>query len=332
MLNGRILIVSDRQEVVAELQGITRAGNHFTSVVPNGYEAMRLLDSDPIPDVVISDMGSDQSYAGIGYVRRFRELNRTGAHLVITEPGAQVEPRARSAAAQARFTALARPFRPRAVGAALDEALVRVEAEIRTVRAEVWRSMDRLRRELEDARAETVRALALTIAARDAYMHGHCERVAEGCRKVALAMQLSEKHTAMLTQAAQLHEVGKMSVPLDLLQKSGPLTGEQMERVRSHARVGAEIVRSVPALQPIAVLIEHHMTEHCELAAVLSPASCEYLLVGILRVVDASDAMTSDRPYRRALATGYRESLLRAGAGTRYHPDVVRMIQVLATE
>lgn len=332
MLNGRILIVSDRNEVVAELEPIIRAGQHMASVVPDGHEAMRLLDDGMVPDVVISDMGSDRSFAGIGYVRRFRELNRAGAHLVVTEPGA-VEPQTRPAAAQERFAVLARPFHPTEVRRTLEDALNRMEAEFRTLRAEVWRSMDRLRREVEDARAEMVKALALTIAARDVYMHGHCERVAETCRKVAVAMHLSDEHTEMLVQAAQLHEIGKMSVPLDLLQKTGPLTTEELERIRSHTRVGAEIVRGVPTLRRLAVLVEHQMTDHCELAGSVSPVTPEFLLIGILRVVDAWDAMTSERSYRQALPRGYWEPFLRAGAGTRFHPQAVAtLMRVLPGE
>jgi response regulator RpfG family c-di-GMP phosphodiesterase len=321
MLSGRILIVSDRNEVVAELEPIIRAGRHMASVVPDGGEAMRLLDDGMVPDVVISDLGSDGSFEGIGYVRRFRELNRAGAHLVVTEAGAPV--RGRPAAAQERFSALPRPFRTEEVRRTLEEALHHMEAEFRTLRAEVWRSMDRLRREVEDARSEMVKALALTIAARDRFMHGHCERVAENCRTVAVALALSDEHTELLVQAAQLHEIGKMSVPLELLQKTDPLTEDELGRIRSHTAVGAEIVRGVPALRRLAPLIEHQMTDHCELAGEVSPVEPEFLLIGILRVVDAWDAMTSERSYRHALPRSYWEPFLRAGAGTRFNPQAV---------
>lgn len=321
MLSGRILIVSDRDEVVAELEPIIRAGRHLASVVPDGSEAMRLLDDGMVPDVVISDLGSDGSFEGIGYVRRFRELNRAGAHLVVTEEGAPV--RSRAAAVPERFSALPRPFRTEEVRRTLEEALQQMEAEFRTLRAEVWRSMDRLRREVEDARSEMVKALALTIAARDRYMHGHCERVAETCRAVAVALGLTDEHMEMLVQAAQLHEIGKMSVPLELLQKTEPLTGDELERIRSHTAVGAEIVRSVPALRRLAPLIEHQMTDHCELAGEVSPVAPEFLLIGVLRVVDAYDAMTSERSYRQALPRSYWEPFLRAGAGTRFNPQAV---------
>ena len=330
MISGRILIVSDRREVVAELEPIIRGGEHMASVVADGAEAIELLADGMVPDVVISDLGCSRSCEGIGYVQRFRELNRTGAHLVVTEPGAPFG--ARPPAAHDRFAVLPRPFRQEQVSRTLEEAVSRVEEDFRTLRAEVWRSMDRLRREVRDARGEMVQALALTIAARDRYMHGHCERVAETCRTVALALQVPDDDVNLLVQSAQLHEIGKISVPLELLQKTEPLMPEELERIRSHPKVGAGILRGVPTLRRLAPLVEHQGTDHCELAGHVSPVTPEFLLIGILRAVDAWDAMTSDRSYRQALPRAYWEPFLRAGAGTRFHPRAIAALMRVVPE
>jgi response regulator RpfG family c-di-GMP phosphodiesterase len=331
MISGRILIVSDRREVVAELAPIIRAGEHMASVVPDGAEAMALLADGMVPDVVISDLGCDRSCEGIGYVQRFRELNRTGAHLVVTEPGAPFTG-SRPPAAHDRFAVLQRPFEAEKVSRTLEDAVSRVEEDFRTLRAEVWRSMDRLRREVRDARGEMVQALALTIAARDRYMQGHCERVADICRRVAVSLNVSDDDVNLLVQSAQLHEIGKVSVPVELLQKTEPLTPEELDRIRSHPAVGAGIVAAVPTLRRLAPLVEHQGTDHCELAGHVSPITPEFLLIGILRVVDAWDAMTSDRSYRQALPRAYWEPFLRAGAGTRFHPQAVAALMRVLPE
>jgi response regulator RpfG family c-di-GMP phosphodiesterase len=331
MISGRILIVSDRREVVAELEPIIRAGDHLASVVPDGQEAMQLLDDGMVPDVVISDLGCERSFDGISYVQRFRQLNRTGAHLVVTEPGAPFSGQ-RTNPSQERFAVLPRPFRSDDVRRTLEDAVSRVEQEFSTLRAEVWRSMDRMRREVQAARTEMVQALALTIAARDRYMHGHSERVAETCQRVAQALHVGEDEARLLFQAAQLHEIGKIAVPVELLQKTDPLTPDELDRIRSHPRVGADIVRGVPSLRRLAPLIEHHMTNHGDLAAHISPVTTEFLLAGILRVVDAWDAMTSDRSYRPAMPRAYWEPFLRAGAGTRFHPQAVAALMRVIPE
>lgn len=321
MFTGRILIVSDRREVVAELEPIIRAGQHLASVVPDGLEALNALEDGLVPDVMISDLGGERSYEHIGYVRRFRELNGSGCHLVVTEPGAPFSGPGRPA--NDRFAVLPRPFDPARVSTQLEDALRRVEADFRALRAEMWRSMDRLRREVEDARAEMVQALARTIGARDVYMNGHCERVSDMCRKIALVLNLNDERTRLMVNAAQLHELGKISVPVELLHKTEPLDTAELERIRGHFKVGAEIVRGVPSLQPLAPIIEHLGTDHAELARDVAPDAPEYLLIGILRVVDVWDAMTHERAYRPAMSRGYWEPLLRDGAEDRFHPAAV---------
>jgi HD-GYP domain-containing protein (c-di-GMP phosphodiesterase class II) len=129
-----------------------------------------------------------------------------------------------------------------------------------------------------------------------------------------------------LLETALLHEIGKVSVPLELLHKIGPLSDAELEQIRAHARVGADIVRGVPALARIAPVIEHQGTHHAVLSAHLDPAAPEFMLVGILRVADVWDAMVSTRSYRGAMSPEYCRETLRGGAGTRFHPEAVEAV------
>src|SRR4051812_42006806 len=88
MFNARILVVSDRPDVVAELDAIIGGGAHLSLAVPDGQEALQTLEDGLVPDLVISDLGSPRSLQGIEYVWRFRELNRVGRHLAVVESGA----------------------------------------------------------------------------------------------------------------------------------------------------------------------------------------------------------------------------------------------------
>jgi HD-GYP domain-containing protein (c-di-GMP phosphodiesterase class II) len=155
-------------------------------------------------------------------------------------------------------------------------------------------------------------------------MHGHATRVAGLCRRVATELCLGEEQSALLETAALLHEIGKASVPLELLHKTSPLSEDERERIRAHARVGADIVRGVPTLTRVAPLIEHQGTDYVGLPADPDPPTPGFtLLAGILRVVDVWDAMVSARSYRGAMPPEYCEETLRAGAGTRFHPGAV---------
>jgi putative nucleotidyltransferase with HDIG domain len=328
MLNGRIMIVSDRPDVVAELEPIVRAGQHLALTVVDGREALQTLEDGLVPDLIISDLGSEHSLEGIDYIFRFRELNRVGRHLVVVEPGADFTPSplARGgdgAALPLMEVPLARPFRHSEVTRRIDDAIGRVDADLRALRGEMWREMERMQRDMRAMQRQTVKALAATVAARDPYMHGHSTRVAELCRLVAGELRLSDAHTELLETAALLHEIGKASVPLELLHKTGPLSADELRQIRSHAVVGADIVRDLPSLARVAPLIEHQGTAYSELALRLQAGSVEYLLAGVLRVVDAYDAMVSARSYRKPLSAAECHQTLVDGAGGSFHPEAV---------
>ncbi|MFL5542270.1 MAG: HD domain-containing phosphohydrolase [Longimicrobiaceae bacterium] len=331
MFNARILVVSDRPDVVFELDAILGGGEHLSLAVPDGREALQTLEDGLVPDLVISDLGSPRSLQEIEYVWRFRELNRVGRHLAVVESGAPFSGFVRAGGGHGDEwsvmpAALPHPFRPAEVRARVDAAIDRVDADLRAMRGEMWRELHRMQRAMREMQRDTVKALAATVAARDPFMQGHATRVAELCRRVGAELCLGEDQVGLLETAALLHEIGKVSVPLELLHKTGPLSPGELERIRAHAKVGADIVRGVPALTRAAPLIEHQGTDYADLSARLDPAAPELMLAGILRVVDAWDAMVSARSYRGAMPPEYGEATLRAGAGTRFHPGAVEAV------
>jgi response regulator RpfG family c-di-GMP phosphodiesterase len=295
--------------------------------VPDGEAALRMLREAVVPDLVISDLGSQHSLEGLDYVWRFREMNRVGRHMVIVEDGAPFSrPPPDAGGGSEAFTPLRRPFRPDEVRAAIEDGVRCVERDIASLRGEMWREIDRLQQAVRDVRHETVRALAATIAARDPYMHGHATRVADLCRRVGRLLRLGEADLEVLETAAVLHEIGKGSVPVELLHKVEPLSADELERVRAHARAGAEIVRQVPSLGREADLIEHQGTDHGLLGRHIDPGTMDFLLAGVLRVVDAYDAMTHARSYRAAMPRDYWEPFLEERAGRSFHPAAVRAL------
>lgn len=333
MPSARIMIVSDRREVVAELEPIIRAGEHLALSVADGEEALRTLEEGLVPDLVISDLGCARALEGIEYVWRFRDMNRVGRHMVVVENGAPFTHVFQNGAASRaqEITALSRPFTPPEVGSRIEEAVRSVERDLHALRAEVWREMARMRQAMRDMQRETVNALAATVAARDPYMHGHATRVASLSRRVAVELHLPAPDADLLETAAMLHEIGKASVPLELLHKTEPLSPEELERIRGHARTGAGIVGGVPSLRRVAPLIEHQGTDYRDLSLHFDPLHNELLMAGILRVVDAYDAMVSPRSYRGPMPRDYWENTLRGGAGTRFHPKAVEALMKILT-
>ncbi|HEX7243176.1 MAG TPA: HD domain-containing phosphohydrolase [Longimicrobiaceae bacterium] len=320
--------MSDRDDVVAELDPVIRAEGHLTLTVPSGAEALNVFEEGIIPDVVITDLGSDASLEGISYLQRFRELNQLGQHLVVVERDAPFSGTATSGGGGSAFRVdafgvLPRPLDRGQVRASIEGAIDRIRMDLQSLRGEMFRETARLQRAIREAQLEMVRALAMTMEAKDPYMHGHCSRVAELARRVGEELEVGEEAIELLHTAALLHEIGKMGVSLDLLHKTTPLTPTELEQIRSHTRAGAQIVSGVPSLRRLAPLIENQYTDYAALPDRIPPDTPEFLLAGILRVVDTYDAMTSDRSYRETLPREVWESVLRSGAGSKFHPDAV---------
>lgn len=320
MYSGRIMIVSGRDDVVAELEPIIRSGQHLVLSVADGAEAMAALNQGLVPDVVISDgpvpVPGDEA---LDYVGRFHALNRLGRHMLVADR----ESAAPLGEREDGTWPLPRPFQPATVLAEVQDAVLRISRDLHALRGEMFRQVDRLQQAIRDAQREMVQALALTAGARDPYMRGHNERVADMARRVGRQLGMGGEELEVLEDAALLHEIGKVAVPMELLHKTESLTAAELAQIRAHAAVGAEILRGVASLRRIATVVEHQGTDYYELPRHVDPKSPAFVAACVLRVVDAFDAMTSARSYRAPMGREYWEAHLRDHAGTRYHPTVV---------
>jgi response regulator RpfG family c-di-GMP phosphodiesterase len=334
MFRGRILVVSDRPDVVAQLDPIIRSEGHLMLSVPNGEEAIRVLEEGIIPDLVISDPSSGNLLADLSYLPRFRQLNRLGQHLAVVD-GSTPPRELGTLAARLHvepFDALRFPFDAVVVRHALQEAMDRIRRDLESLRAEMFRETARLQQGMRDLQLEMVSALALAMEAKDPYMHGHCDRVAKLVTEVGRAMALDDESLEMLATAATLHEIGKLGVGIELLHKTTPLTADELDQIRNHTRIGAQIVKSLPSLRRLAPLIENQYTNYCDLPEKLDPDRIEYRLAAILRVVDTYDAMMSGRSYRDNLSAERVHAVLREGAGTTFHPEAIDVLLGIVAE
>ena len=145
-------------------------------------------------------------------------------------------------------------------------------------------------------------SLAQAIEAKDPYTRGHSERVARYCRLMAKSIGMTEKEQNSIWRGGLIHDIGKIGVHEAVLHKSGPLTPEEMEHVRIHPQKGYEICCPLRSLQSSLTVIKNHHerfdgTGHPDrLAADAIP-----LPARIASIVDSFDAMTTNRPYRKAM-------------------------------
>ena len=179
-----------------------------------------------------------------------------------------------------------------------------------------------------DAAADdAVDALLTALEAKDLYTRGHAERVAVLAATVGRDLGLHGVEMQRLVTAARLHDIGKVVVPRPLLRKRGRLDEDEYCRIQEHAEVVGEIIGGIEVLQPVVdVIVEHHRgydgTAYGHAHGVGMPS----LAARIIAACDAFDAMTTHRPYRAALSTGYAFAEMRRCAGTQFDPLVVEAL------
>src|SRR5687767_1184284 len=185
--------------------------------------------------------------------------------------------------------------------------------------------------EVSDLHLATIEALALAIDAKDRTGKSHIRRVQVFAAGLAKAIGMSEKEIQGVKTAALLHDIGKLAVPEHILSKPGPLTQEEFQKIRIHPQVGAEIIAGVPFPYPVSPLIlSHH--ERWDGKGYPIGLKAEEIPLGarILTIVDYYDAVTTERPYHKALSHDGAIGLLKHESGRALDPRVVaRFIEIL---
>jgi putative nucleotidyltransferase with HDIG domain len=189
-----------------------------------------------------------------------------------------------------------------------------------------------MRERLEGTLHAGIETLASLINLRDGYTGRHSDHVVTMARRVAERLGVRGRDLAELCIAARLHDIGKIGVPDSILLKRGPLTPTEQSIIRCHSAWGADTLARVPGLDAVAVAVRHHH-ERWDGGGYPDGLAGEDIPLAsrIIGVCDAFGAMTSTRPYRRALQVSEAVRLLLAGAAAQFDERVVTvMCEVLA--
>ncbi len=182
----------------------------------------------------------------------------------------------------------------------------------------------RLYQDLNELFISAVRAIADAIEAKDPYTRGHCERMRRFSLIIAEGLNLSEKEKKDLELSALLHDLGKIGVPDTILLKNDKPTPEEWEILKKHPVIGEEILKEIKQLKNVLPGVRHHHERYDgkgypdRIAGENIP-----LMARILAVADSYDAMTSDRPYRKGLATDIAEQELIRLKGQQFDPQCI---------
>jgi len=185
---------------------------------------------------------------------------------------------------------------------------------------ELRESLERLRKAMDG----TVQAMAFTIETRDPYTAGHQRRVTKLACALAERMNLTADEIEGVRMAGDLHDIGKIYVPAEILSKPTKLSAAEYDIIKTHPRVGYDILRTIDFPWPIAdIVLQHH--ERMDGSGYPEGLKGKDILLEarILAVADVIEAMASHRPYRPALSIEAAVEEISENRGTLYDPDVV---------
>jgi len=171
----------------------------------------------------------------------------------------------------------------------------------------------------------SIKTLAEIIDANDAYTRGHCDKVMKYSIEICKRLKLDQRHTDSIKTASMLHDIGKIGVDLSVIRKEGKLSNDDWAKIRRHPEIGARIVRQIGFLNDIVPIIKYHHSKFSGGGYPDPDKRGERIPIGarIIAVADAYDAMTSDRPYRKAMSRADAMSELNRCSGTQFDPKVV---------
>lgn len=328
---ARALIVDDEPPVCDMLAEKLRKEGYDCSTGSSAEEGLALLARERF-DIILSDLRM-QGISGLEFLERARgEHPHTAFILVTGEHDIKVGISAMKSGAS---DYVVKPFKLNEVVRRVSSALSRkaLENELENYRERLEQMVEERTRQLQNALErieetydQTLEALGAALDLRDTATAGHSSRVTRYALKIAEAMGYSPNQLHELTHGAYLHDVGKIGVPDGILLKEGPLTRQEQEIMKAHVEIGYELVKRIAFLAPAAEIVLAHQ-ERYDGGGYPFGLRGEDIPLGarIFAVADAFDAMTSDRPYRRALPHQVAIDEIRRETGRQFDPDVVRV-------
>ena len=194
--------------------------------------------------------------------------------------------------------------------------------------------LQRSSEEIVELNESLLEILSEIIDLRDPHVSGHSKQVSRYATEIAKIMKLDERQVELVRKGALLHDLGKLGISKDLLGKPARLTPEEYEVIKRHATLGAELMQKSPSLRSLIPIVRHHHEFYNgkgypdKLAGNQIPIEAR-----IVSLADAIDAMSTDRPYRKAFTMSAVVKEIQAHAGTQFDPLVVEAaVRLIETE
>jgi putative two-component system response regulator len=306
-MSTHILIAEDNLDIINVMEDLLVAEGYRVTRANHGQEALEAFEQET-PDLIVSDVMMPKM-DGFQLLEAVRG-RPGGAGVPFLFLSARTE---QAATSRARLLGaddyIYKPFAP-------EELLVAIQAKLERRRAlELFHT--------RAAHLQTVTMLANTIEARESYTRGHVERVQRWALILAQALGWSNETLAICEYGALLHDIGKIAVPRAILNKRQKLLYHEWAVLRRHPETGARILEGIDHLRAAIPYARHHH-EHWDGSGY--PMGLKGAAIPregrLLAIVDAYDAMTSDRPYRTSRGNEFALEEIRRNAGRHFDPEM----------
>ena len=312
--SGTILVVDDEPANVDLVQSYLKANSYKVIKAYSGEEALKKAFADP-PDLILLDVMMP-GISGFEICRRLKSDNRTQLIPVILLTALQDFQSKIQGLEAGADEFLSKPFN-------LTELLTRVRNLLR---------IKRLTDQLEQTES-VIFALARAVEAKDSYTKEHILRIANYAERLGRALNLESQEILAIRYGGILHDIGKIGVSEAILRKPGPLTEQEWLEIRKHPIIGESIIQPMRFANKVGPIVRGHH-ERWDGKGYPDGLKEKAIPLGarIVALVDSYDAMTTDRPYRKALSVKRACREIEQDAGSKFDPELVPIFLKLLKE
>jgi putative two-component system response regulator len=335
MSKGRILITDDEKDIRELLRDFLESEGYECLLAANAFEALEKFRTEEQFDIVMSDIRMPGK-SGLELLEEIKQVN-PDVMVIMISAVKDIES-AITAMEKGAYDYVSKPFKLNEVSFAASKALEkrRLVLENKEYQKHLEKMVEERTSDLKNALLEldktynfTLRAMATVLDTRDTETQGHSLRVVSFTLKLAELMQISDKTTLKVYEyGALLHDIGKIGIPDAILRKPEDLTAPEWVIMKKHPTIGYNLLRRIKFLEASARIVLHHH-EAFDGSGYPNGLSGENIPLGarIFNIADAIDAITSDRPYQKALPFKIAAAELRKHSGQQFDPQIIAIFE-----
>ncbi|MGH9601748.1 MAG: HD domain-containing phosphohydrolase [Terriglobales bacterium] len=336
MAGERILVVDDEESIREIVTSMLTSSGYQCKQAGSGLQALAVLESGNEFELMLSDLMMAE-LDGIGLLERTKEKYPDMPVIMVT--AVHDISIALAAIRNGAYDYLLKPFEREqllnTVRRALENRRLKMENRAYQLNLESLveartQQLHQAMNDLEKSYDITLEALGDALDLKDAETEGHSKRVTAFTIAMARAMNLPKEKIAVIARGAFLHDIGKMAIPDAILRKPGALTDEERTIMREHCYRGYQMLRKIPFLAEASEIVYSHQ-EMFDGSGYPRGLKGEQIPLGsrIFAIADTLDAITSDRPYRRAQTFAAAKEEINKFAGRQFDPEVVRVFNTM---